>query len=180
VIPALLALLAVLDAAFAAFRAAAGRDARIYKRAYYRRALALGAGSGAALVAVLAALTLAALHASGRPGALYAELLGIGARMLEVFSIYVLLVLAALALYATAKIELRILATVSVLGPFTLLRPLVVVAATAWGLGAGGSAPAVALTLASSGAVLVVGRLLDRRYGRARARGDGRAVPQKG
>jgi hypothetical protein len=167
VIPSLLALLAVLDAAFAGFRAAAGRDARIFKRAYYRRAIGLGAGSGAALVAVLAALTVGALLASGDPGALYADLLGIGARMLEVFLAYVILVLAALVLYATARLELRTLATVSVLGPFTLLRPWVVVAATAWGVAAGGSALAVALTVVSSGSVLLVGRLLEWRYARA-------------
>jgi hypothetical protein len=60
VIPLLLAALAVLDAMFAGFRAACGREGHIFKRGYYRRALALGAGAGAALVAGLALLTLVA------------------------------------------------------------------------------------------------------------------------
>jgi hypothetical protein len=167
VIPALLAFLAVLDAAFAGFRAAAGRDGRIFKRAYYRHALALGAASGAALVAALAALTVTAFLASGDAAALYAELLRIGARMLQVIFVYVALVLAALALYATARLELRALATVSVLGPFTLLRPWIVVAATAWGVTAARGAVAVVLTVVSSGSVLLVGRILEWRYARA-------------
>jgi hypothetical protein len=106
-----------------------------------------------------------ALAASADPRGLYADLLAIGARMLHFLIGYTMLVLGALALYATARMELRILATVSILGPFTLLRPVVVVAATAWGVIPGGSLPAVALTVASSTAVLAVGRILDHRYG---------------
>ena len=165
-IPALLASLAILDAAFAGFRAAAGRDARIFKRAYYRRALLLGAGAGACLVVALAVATGIALFGARAPGALYADLLVIGARMLQVFLGYALLVLAALALYATARMELRILATVSILGPFTLLRPAVVVAATAFGVASSESSLAVALTVGSSASVLLLGWLLDWHYGR--------------
>lgn len=165
-IPALLASLAILDAAFAGFRAAAGRDARIFKYAYYRRALVKGACSGAALVVALAAATVIALLLSAAPATLYAELLGIGARMLHVFLGYALLVLAALALYGAARPELRILATVAILGPFTLVRPLVVVAATIWGVAAGASPVALGLTVVSSASVLVLGRLLDWHQGR--------------
>lgn len=165
-IPALLAVLAIIDAAFAGFRAAAGRDARIFKRAYYQRAVLLGVGAGVALVLALAAITVAALVLAPSPSALYAELLTIGARMLQVFLAYALLVVAALVLYATARRELRILATVSILGPFTLLRPLVVLVATTWGLCGGASLSAVALTVVSSASVLGLGRLVDRRYGR--------------
>lgn len=163
-IPALLSFLAVLDAAFAGFRAAAGRDARIDKRAYYQRALLLGAAAGVALVVALGALTGGALLASPTPRTVYAELLVIGARMLQVLVGYAVLVLAALALYATTILELRILATVAVLGPFTLLRPWVVVAATAWGVSAGEGWLATSLTVVSSGAVLLLGRMLDWKY----------------
>jgi hypothetical protein len=165
VIPALLCVLAVVDATFAGFRAAAGRDARIFKRAYYRRALGIGAAAGLAEVGLLAALTGAATFASGDAAALYAELLAIGARMLHVILAYAVLVLGALALYATARLELRTLATVTVLGPLTLIRPLVVVAATAWGVAVGCSTLAVLLTVVSSATVLLVGWFLDRAWG---------------
>ena len=101
-IPLLLAALAVLDAMFAGFRAACGRDGHIFKRGYYRRALALGAGSGAALVAGLVLLTLVVLLVSRDPGALYGDLLHIGLRLLTVFLAYVALVLAAVGISAAA------------------------------------------------------------------------------
>lgn len=165
-IPALLAVLAIVDAAFAGFRAAAGRDARIFKYAYYRRAMLVAAAAGAGLVVALAAATVTALLITAAPGALYAELLEIGARMLQVFLGYALLVVAALALYGTAQTELRILATVAILGPFTLLRPLVIVAATMWGVAHGASPLAFFLTVASSASVLLLGRALDWHAGR--------------
>lgn len=167
-IPALLAVLAIVDAAFAGFRAAAGRDARIFKYAYYRRAMLFAAAAGAGLVVALAAATMTALLITAAPGAVYAELLGIGARMLQVFLGYTLLVLAALALYATARVDLRILATVAILGPFTLIRPLVIVAATIWGVAHGASPFAFCLTVASSASVLLLGRAIDWHAGRAR------------
>lgn len=165
-IPSLLALLAILDATFAGFRAAAGRNAHIHKYTYYRRALLRGAGSGAILVTALAATTVIALLLTAAPATLYAELLTIGARMLQVFLGYTLLVLAALALYATARPELRILATVAILGPFTLVRPLVVAGATIWGIAPGASPIALALTVGSSTSVLALGKILDWHAGR--------------
>lgn len=167
-IPWLLASLAILDASFAGFRAAAGRDARIFKRPYYWRAVLLGAGAGVVLVIVLAAATGAVLLASDDPGALWDELLVIGGRMLHVLLGYSILVIGALSLYATARMDLRILATVSILGPFTLCRPLIVVVATAWGVVPSRDATAVALALISSAAVLLLGWVLDVGYGRAR------------
>ncbi|MEO7329813.1 MAG: hypothetical protein ABI193_14640 [Minicystis sp.] len=47
--------------------------------------------------------------------------------------------LAALALCATPQVDLRILAIVVIPGPFTPLRPVVVVAATARGVMLGGA-----------------------------------------
>lgn len=166
-IPALLALLAVLDAVFAGFRAAAGRDGRIDKRAYYQRAMILAGLAGVGLVLALAALTGLSLLASPDPAALYAGLIVIGARMLWVLIGYTLMVLAALIVYAVASFEIRTLATVMLLGPFTLFRPAVVAAATAWGVAAGEGVLATSLTIVSSSAVLLLGWLLDRRYGRA-------------
>jgi hypothetical protein len=55
---------------------------------------------------------------------------------------------------------------VAILGPFTLVRPLVVVAATIWGVAAGASPVALGLTVVSSASVLVLGRLLDWHQGR--------------
>lgn len=167
-IPALMVLLAILDSALAGFRAAAGRDARIDKRGYFTRAIGIGAVAGAGAVLVLAAATVAVLGASDQPAVLYADLVAIGARMLQVFVAFTVLLFTALTLYLTSRPELRSLATVAILGPFTLARPWVVWAATAWGLvGATHPLPTLALTVGSSATVLGVGWLLDAGYARA-------------
>jgi hypothetical protein len=164
-VPILLAALAIVDAGFAGFRAAAGRDGRIFKRSYYARAVVRGAAAGVALVAALGLLTWLLLSALPSESALWSELLAIGARMLDVFGVYVALVVFALAVYVVPRSEVRILATVAILGPFTLLRPAVVAAAVVWGLlalGPARSAVAIALTIGSSAAVLALGWLFDR------------------
>jgi len=167
-IPALLASLAVVDAAFAGFRAAAGRNARIYKLAYYRAAVARGALCGAALVGLLAALTAAVLVSSPNAAQQYADLVRVGGRMLWVLGAYAVLVLAALVVYRCADWNLRSLATVAILGPFTLLRAWVIALACVVGLSGGASLKTAGLTAIACGAVVLLGRGLDRWYGRAR------------
>lgn len=164
--PLLLAVLAIVDAAFAGFRAAAGRNARIFKFAYYRQSLLRGALAGVALVAVLAVLTALALVFVQDPARQYAELVVVGGRMLWVLGAYAALVIVALVVYAVADWDLRSLATVAILGPFTLLRAWVIALASAVGLAAGVGRVTWALTLVSCGAVVLLGRGLDRWYAR--------------
>lgn len=176
-IPALLSFFAILDAAFVGFRAAAGRDGRIDKRAYYARAMAHGTLAGVGLVVALGALTAVALVTAPDAARTYAELLVIGARMLLWIGAYAGLVFVALGFYAVTSLDVRVLSTVAVLGPFTLLRPWIVVAATAWGLSGGASLRAGALTVVSSAAVLALARLLDELHARAARRREDRAPP---
>lgn len=164
--PLLLALLAIVDAAFAGFRAAAGRNARIFKFEYYRQSLLRGAFAGVGLVAALAVLTALALLLVHDPADQYAELVEVGERMLWVLGAYAALVIAALVVYALADWDLRSLATVAILGPFTLLRAWVIALASAVGLAAGKGPVTWALTLVSCGAVVWLGRVLDRWYAR--------------
>jgi hypothetical protein len=163
-IPALMIAFAVLDLTLAGFRAAAGRDGRIDKRAYYARAMLAGAGAGVVFSGVMGLVTWAALRRSPAPDALFAELVSIGERMAVVFGGFAALVLAALFVYAVARHEVRTLATVSILGPFTLARPWVVAAAAALGVLPSRSAAAIALTLLACAGELATGRMLDRAF----------------
>ncbi|MBK8259594.1 MAG: fatty acid desaturase [Polyangiaceae bacterium] len=166
-IPALMVAFAVLDLAFAGFRAAAGRDGLIEKRAYYTRAMGEGAGLGLAFSAVMALVTWAVVRRAEDPGALFAELVATGSRMLLVFGGYAVLVLAALIVYTIAKHELRTLATVAILGPFTLIRPWVIACAAAFGLGGPRPLAVSGLTLVSCAGVVVLAMALDAAYGDA-------------
>jgi hypothetical protein len=160
----LLAALALVDAAFAGFRAYAGRDGRIRKTGptlvATRRGLAIGVLSLTATSAVALAALLFGTHAT--PDARYAELDAAAGRMLLVFAPYTVVVAASLACYLWGPFRASTLAVVVGLGPLTLVRPLVVLAgavAAAWG-----SLPAAAVATAASAGVLLVENLTHRRW----------------
>jgi hypothetical protein len=150
-----LMVLAVVDGAFAGFRAGAGRTSlvRPWRRGYYPRFVVAGgltslacqvpaAVSGAVGVDVTAAADVAAVVAAAT---------AIG----EVAGLYAAVVIAAIVIWVLAGIEGRTLVSVIVLGPFTLLRPFVVLAAMLRAISVG--TPGVALTFALGCAgVLVV------------------------
>lgn len=163
-IPALMIAFAVLDLTFAGFRAAAGRDGRIQKRTYFARAMLAGAGAGVAFSGVMAAVTWAVLRRASAPDVLFGELVNVGSRMALIFGGYAALVLVALVVYTLARHEVRTLATVAILGPFTLARPWVIAASALVGLLPSRSPAAIALTLASCIGDLVTGAALDRAF----------------
>lgn len=116
-----LGVLAVVDGAFAGYRAAAGRDGRIDKRVWYREAMARGAAAGAVASLALVALMLAlrvevaeAETAAGRALLIYLPFAGV-------------LGVAALA-RRVEHVDVRSIASLLVFGPFTLLRPFVLLA----------------------------------------------------
>lgn len=129
----LLWLLAGLDAAFTGFRDAAGRDPRIAKASFYRRALLRGFLHGQALSLLAGAWVAITLALAPDSSALWSEYLSGAGRLLQVYLPYAALVLLALVAYlALPSLDHRVLADVSILGPFTLGRPLVILAGPVW------------------------------------------------
>jgi hypothetical protein len=128
--------LATADAAFIGYREAAGRSALINKGAYYRRAMIRGAVLGQIAVGAVGAAVAVALVLSPEPRALIDELRLAGSRMLTVYVPYALIILIAFAVRAAPSVDLRSITSVLIFGPFTLIRPLVVVAGVAWGVSA--------------------------------------------
>lgn len=121
--PVLLAVVALLDGCFSGFRAAAGRDGRIDKRAYARRACRDGTLAGAAVLGLLAA----ACGVAMATGTSYDAFTRSGRAMLWVLLPYAITVLLALAGWALLRpLWMQTLTSTLVLGPFTLVRPLVV------------------------------------------------------
>ena len=161
-IPLALVALALVDGALLGFRAAAGRSGMIVKTPYYRRAVALGAAyAGAvALGGVLLALAMSAL---GGP-AVWPALLEAGRAAVTVYAGFAALVLAALAVWAVPVTEVRTLASVTVLGPGTLLRPWVLLAGLSWGLWTRPTMPVGVLAFYAAATMLPLERWLARRY----------------
>jgi hypothetical protein len=125
--------LATIDAALAGYREAAGRSALIDKRAYYRRAMLRGALFGQVVIGMVGAAVAASLLLSAEPRGLLEGLREIGSRMLIVYVPYAVVILSAFAVRAAPSVDLRSITSVLIFGPFTLLRPLVIVAGVAWG-----------------------------------------------
>jgi len=154
--------LAVVDGGFAGFRAAAGRDGRIFKEAYYRAAIRRGLRYGLAVTALAgAAITVVAL-ASPSPQARLAELMPGAQVMLAVLGGYATLVLLALGVWATAEADLRTLASVVILGPFTMIRPWVIAGAAAWAAHVAPSDISAAVALGAGAMQLTLEPLLNR------------------
>jgi hypothetical protein len=125
-LPLLLGMLSVTDAAFSGFRVAAGRDARIFKADFYRAAVRRGMRRG--LLATLGMGAAIAVACALQPG-LFDALLTCARAMLWVLLPYATLTLVAMGIWAAAEADARTLASVIILGPFTLLRPWVITAA---------------------------------------------------
>ncbi len=164
--PLLLYLLATTDTAFAGFRAAAGRNGRIYKRRYYTRAVLRGLCAGQALIAAAGLVILAVILAQSDRTRAFWELASAGQTMVWVYGIYATVVLLAFLPYLFWGSEIRTLTTVIVFGPLTLLRPGVVLAGV---LACVARKPTWAVAIsaaAASTAVLLLEPLLDRWYTR--------------
>lgn len=131
---ALLCLLALLDAALAGYRAAAGRNALIDKRPYYRAAVLRGLGGGAVCLALTGAAAGLALAAAADRAALLRDFLAAGSSLARVYVPYAAAVGLAFAIFALPIGDTRILTSVIVFGPFTLVRPWVMAAGAALGV----------------------------------------------
>jgi hypothetical protein len=131
-IPLLLWMLATIDAAFAGYRAAAGRNALIGKRDYYRRAMLRGAIYGQVAVAMAGIIMLVLVFLSPEPATLIRELEQAGLRMLIVYIPYAIIIFLAFAVRAVPSVDLRSITSVLIFGPFTLIRPVVAIAGVLW------------------------------------------------
>jgi len=160
-IAALLWLLATVDSAFIGYREAAGRNALIDKRAYFRHALIRGALFGQLAVLIVGVTTAIVLVSVRDAGFLFSDLELIGARMLMVYVPYALILLITFCVRAIPSVDIRIITSVLICGPFTFIRPLVVLAGAVWGVLAAPSAITIALTVLIVTLMLGLGSFLS-------------------
>ena len=163
----LLWLLATVDSTFIGYRDAAGRNALIDKRGYFRRAMLRGAVAGQIAVAIVGLAAVGMLATTPQPARLFAAFEQAATRMLIVYVPYALILTITFFIRAIPSVDIRSITSVLVFGPFTLIRPLVVLAGAIWGLLAA-PIPRVGLLLG-----LIVSLMLGMEYvlDRLRARG---------
>ena len=157
-IAGLLWLLATVDSAFIGYREAAGRNALIKKGRYFRRALIRGALFGQLAVLIVGMFTAITLASATDPGALFAKFETVGARMLTVYVPYAIILLITFCIRAVPSVDIRSITSVLIFGPFTFIRPLVVLAGAVWGVVAAPSSITIAIT------VLIVILMLGLEY----------------
>lgn len=161
---ALLAALAIVDCLLAGFRAAAGREGRLAKTRYYRAAVLRGLLAGTLLVGLHVVLALGLLATSPAPGETWRACIGAAELLVVVFGGFATVVLAAFAVYFLPVGEFRVITSVVVFGPLTLMRPLVIVGGLGLAAAASGSGR-VALLAASAGvSMLAFEHVLGRSY----------------
>lgn len=146
-IAGLLWLLATVDSAFIGYREAAGRNALIEKGAYFRRALIRGALFGQLAVLIVGVITAIALVTSSDAAALFSKFELVGARMLTVYVPYALIILITFCIRAVPSVDIRSITSVLIFGPFTFIRPLVVLAGAVWGVVAAPNTITIGITV---------------------------------
>jgi hypothetical protein len=160
-IAALLWLLATVDSAFIGYREAAGRNALIDKRSYFRHALIRGALFGQLAVLIVGVTTVIVLISVRDAGFLFSDLELIGARMLMVYVPYAVILLITFCVRAIPSVDIRSITSVLIFGPFTFIRPLVVLVGAVWGVLAAPSAITIALTVLIVTLMLGLGSFLS-------------------
>jgi hypothetical protein len=160
-IAVLLWLLATVDSAFIGYREAAGRNALIDKRAYYRHALIRGALFGQLAVLIVGVITVIVLVSVRDAGFLFSDLELVGARMLMVYVPYALILLITFCVRAIPSVDIRSITSVLIFGPFTFIRPLVVLAGAVWGVMAAPGAITIALAVLIVTLMLGLGSVLS-------------------
>ena len=127
-------LLALLDGLLCGGRVSMGRCALIRKRGYYARALVRGL-LGAQVISTIALVALLLVNRfSPHQTDLVLDLEDAAERMLWVFLPYAVAVVASLALRMIPSTDLRSATSVFGLGPFTAIRPFVMVAGVLYGI----------------------------------------------
>jgi hypothetical protein len=157
-----LATLVFFDALLTGFRAAAGRDGRIAKRDYFRRAVARGAVAALLIVVSHAALAAALVASAPDPDGAWRDLLRAGRDCVAVFGTFATLTSIALVFWLAPSSQLRLLPSLLVLGPLTLVRPLVIASGLAFAAVRTPTPRVCVMALAAAASMLALELLLGR------------------
>ena len=163
-IVAALATLVFFDALLAGFRAAAGRDGRIAKRDYYRRAVARGAAAAVLIVGAHAVFVAVLVASAPDAAGAWRDLLRAGRDCVVIFGVFAVLATVAIAFWFAPSRELRLVPTLLVLGPLTLVRPLVIVSGLTFAAVRNPTTRVLIAALAAAATMLALEHVLGRQH----------------
>jgi hypothetical protein len=119
--------LATVDSACIGYRVAAGRNALIRKRQYYRGAMLRGALAGQAAIAVALAFITMFLSTTADRGRLIADFQSAGIAMLKIYLPYAGVIAIGFAFRLVPSVDVRCLTSTLIFGPLVLVRPVVAI-----------------------------------------------------
>lgn len=155
----LLGVLVFVDGTLCGFRAASGRNPRLFLFDYY--AASMRRGAVASLLTVCFFLGVGLLLRAVGGDALWSDLLQTGSHMLVIYGVFATLVLLALGLYLVGSFDFGVLASVLVLGPFTLVRPGVILFGGVWAAAHAQSVAAMVFAMSAALTMANFERFLD-------------------
>ena len=148
----------------AGFRAATGRNGLIRKRAYYVAAMRRGLAVAAAVLGGLGLVLGGVLAVAADSGARYASLTQAGTTMLWIVGPFAGIVGLSLVGYAVLPRRPATFLILLGLGPFTLVRPWVTMAAGLVTAGTATDLTTAACAMLAAGSVLAVEPVVHRRW----------------
>ena len=126
--------LIVLDSMFSGICAASGRNALIHKRYYYVKSMVFGVVCGQVVCVVGSLLIFALVATTGPSTEVLNELAIVGRRMVFVYSIYTVVVLATFAVRAIPSVDVRSLTSTLGFGPLTFIRSGIIAIGVIYGV----------------------------------------------
>ncbi len=162
----LLCVLALVDVLLAGFRAAAGRSGRIAKRAYYVRAVRNALVAGVLMVGGLVLVGATLAESASDPHACWLIFHAAATRLVSFYGTYATVTAAAFAVYFAPIGEARVLSSVIVFGPLTLLRRPIILAGLIVALFPTPTPRLLVMAACAAVAVLSIEHVLGRSYAR--------------
>ena len=154
----LLGTLVFIDGTLCGFRAAAGRNPRIFLWGYYGASMRRGAVCSVLTISAFLAAGLCVRAFGGEPA--WTSLGEAAEKLVLVYGMFATLVLTSLGLYLSSSFDFGVLASVLVLGPFTLIRPLVIIAGALWAAATSATVSAAVLTVCGAMVMVLFERLM--------------------
>ena len=158
----LLAVLAIFDFVLAGFRSAAGRDGRIRKQPMFHGAMLRGGFWGMVVVAIHAALVFTLVQTGD--ATTWPAFVAAARDAVIVFGGFATATALALGFWFAPVQELRLVPTLIVLGPLTLLRPLVILGGLTWAAAHSAEPRVWIVTGCAAATMLAAERLLGLSY----------------
>jgi hypothetical protein len=160
----LLSVLGLTDCVLCGFRASIGREGRLDKSSFYKKAALRSFGAGVVVIAAHAILAAILITTARDPESVWQSFVTAGRVCAIVYAAYAAAVFLAFGFFFAPIGDFRVLTNVIVFGPFTLARPWVIAGGLIAGVLSSPDPRVIVVALSAGIAILSFQRMIDRPY----------------